>query len=85
MVQINFITANLSRDKQIEFNPSRIHMNFYPKSLEPNIVEDFLAARCKDNKEFTFWSDITSSRPDVPTPLSVVKGSVELSRVDPSF
>ncbi len=54
MIQINFITANLSRDKQIEFNPSWIQMNFYPKSLEPNIVEDFLATRCKDNKESTF-------------------------------
>jgi len=72
MIQINFITANLSRDKQIELFPFLDLNEFLSKSLEPNIVKDFLATRCKDSKESTFGSDITSSRPDKPAPLSVL-------------
>jgi hypothetical protein len=45
---------------------------YLSKYLEPNIVKDFSATRCKDNKESTFGNDITSSRSDEPAPLSVL-------------
>jgi hypothetical protein len=56
MLQINFITANLSRHKQIELNPFLDLNEFLSKSLKPKpkIVEDFLATRCKNNKESIF-------------------------------
>jgi hypothetical protein len=73
MIQINFITANLSRDKQIELFFPFLDLNeFLSKFLEPNIVKDFLATRCRDNKQSIFGGDITSCRPDEPAPLSVL-------------
>jgi hypothetical protein len=72
MIQINFITANLSRDKQIELFPFLDSDEFLSKFLEPNSVKDFSATRCKDNKESIFGNDTTSSRPDEPAPLSVL-------------
>jgi hypothetical protein len=86
MIQINFITANLSRYKQIELFPFLDLNEYLSKYLEPNIVKDFLATRCRDNKQSIFGGDITSSRPDEPAPLSVLLyDPVEILWVHPSF